>query len=79
MSGRVRFSRSGSPLTSRRMVAEPVAAEVLLRQAAALQEHAPRPVEDDDAFAEERCEVVDPVHALQPSGGRNGMTNGQVE
>ena len=53
-----------------RMVAEPLTAEVLLRQAAALQEHAPRPVEDDDAFAEERCEVVDPVHELHPNGGR---------
>ena len=62
----------GIALDVRRMVAEPLAAEVLLRQAAALQEHAPRSVEDDDAFAEERCEVVDPVHALHPNGGGYG-------
>ncbi len=61
MSGRVRFSRSGSPLTSLGMVTEPLAPEVLLRETAPLQEHAPGAVEDDDPLVQERCEVVDPV------------------
>ena len=53
MSGRVRFSRSGSPLTSLGWSREPLAAEVRLGEPAALQEHTPGAVEDHDALGEE--------------------------
>ena len=67
MSGWVRFSRSGSPLTSRRVVGEPLAPELLLGEAAALQQHAPGAVEHDDPLGERaRARSVARVHGRQP-------------
>jgi hypothetical protein len=40
------------------MVAETLAAPLLLRDAATLEQHAPRAVEDDDAFLEELLESL---------------------
>ncbi len=56
ISGCVRLRRSGSPLTSRVVVAEPLAAVVLLAEPAPLEQHAPGAVEHDDPLVEQRSQ-----------------------
>ena len=53
ISGCVRFSRSGSPCDVARVIAEQLAAILLLRQPAAVDEHAPRAVVHDDSPVED--------------------------
>jgi hypothetical protein len=51
------------------MFPEPLAPEVVFRESATLEEHAPGTVEDHDALLEQRGEAVDPVHVFNHSGG----------
>ncbi len=63
MSGRVRHSRSLSPFSGMIVVREPLAAEIRLGEAAPLDHHAPRAVEDQDALARGGLQGGDAVGA----------------
>ena len=82
MSGRVRLSRSGSPLTSRSCAANRSPAEVRLVEPPALQEHAPGAVEHDDALGEELlqacCGRRRPCVSRLPEGSTHAGVEGDA-
>ena len=68
-SGRVRFRRSGSPCDVAWVVAEPVAAVVLVREAATLDRGAVRAVQDEDPFGEQGLEPFPHAETLPAAHG----------